>query len=179
MITTIYHGSSNFDPRPGYTGAKKDSTQYGIGLYCTNSYNWAELYGRYVYALTVELNEKQHANNVEITIENLQYWVNCYCSQKVAKIFKKEFSQRKTMTAHRFELWLYWNVRRLHLIAKELAAFFTAHGITHNSDHGNYGGKLVRIYDFDIIKGYTKDKEVLQKLNYNNTELPDYLKEKV
>lgn len=178
MITTLYHGSSNFDPRPGYTGAKKDSTKFGVGLYCTNSYSWAELYGRSVYALTVELNEEQHANNVEISIENLMYWTKCYCSQKIAKLFVKEFSQRKTMSGQRFELWLYWNVRRLHLIAKELAAFFTAQGITHNSDQGNYGGKLVRIYDFDIISNSTKDKQVLKDLEYATTELPQYILER-
>lgn len=179
MITQIYHGSTRFDTDGGYRGGKPNSFQYGVGLYCTNAYLWAEKYGRSVYVLDVELKPEHHADNVEITIENLQYWVNCYCSQKVAKIFKKEFSQRETMTAHRFELWLYWNVRRFKPIAVQLAAFFTAQGVTHNSEVGNYGGKLIRIYDFDIIKGYTKDKEVLQKLNYENTELPDYLKEKV
>ena len=179
MITTLYHGSTKFDHRPGYLGAKKDSTQYGVGLYTTNSYNWAELYGRSVYALTVDLNEAQHADNVEITIENLQYWCNVYCTQKVAKLFKKEFSQRETMSGQRFELWLYWNVRRVHLISKELAAFFTAQGITHNSDAGNYGGKLIRIYDFDIISNSTNDSKVLKELNYATTELPEYLQNKV
>lgn len=178
MITTLYHGSSNFDHRPGYLGGKKDNFQYGVGLYTTNSYNWAELYGRSVYALTVELNEAQHANNVEISIENLMYWTKCYCSQKVAKLFVKEFSQRETMSGQRFELWLYWNVRRLHLIAKELASFFTAQGITHNSDAGNYGGKLIRIYDFDIISQSTKDKKVLKELQYATTELPQYILER-
>lgn len=177
MITTLYHGSTKFDHRPGYTGAKKDSTQFGIGLYCTNSYNWAELYGRSVYALTVELNESHHAKNVEISIENLMYWTKCYCTQKVAKLFVKEFRERETMSGHRFELWLYWNVRRLHLFAKELAAFFTAQGITHNSDAGNYGGKLIRIYDFDIILNSTKDSQVLKDLNYSTQELPEYLKD--
>lgn len=175
MVTTLYHGSSKFSTLGGYAGGKKDNFQYGVGLYTTNSYNWAELYGRTVYALTVELNEAQHANNVEITIENLQYWCNCYCTQKVSKLFKKEFSQRETMSGQRFELWLYWNVRRLHLIAKELAAFFTAQGITHNSDAGNYGGKLIRIYDFDIITHSTKDSNVLKELNYATTELPEYI----
>lgn len=178
MITTLYHGSTKFDHRPGYLGAKKDSTQYGCGLYTTNAYNWADHYGRFVYTLTVDLKEEQHADNVEITIENLQYWCNVYCSQKVAKLFRKEFSQRETMSGNRFELWLYWNVRRIHLIAKELAAFFAAQGITHNSDAGNYGGKLIRIYDFDIISDSTKDSKVLKELNYATTELPEYLQYK-
>ena len=178
MITTLYHGSSKFDHNPGYMGGKKDNFQYGVGLYTTNSYDWAELYGRSVYALSVELKEEQHASNVEITIENLQYWCKVYCTQKVYKLFLKEFSQRETMSGSRFELWLYWNVRRLHLIAKELAAFFTAQGITHNSDAGNYGGKLIRIYDFDIISNSTKDKQVLKDLSYGTTEIPQYIKER-
>ena len=178
MITTLYHGSSNFNPTGGYKGGKIHNFQYGVGLYTTNSYLWAEHYGRSVYALTVELKEEQHANSVEITIANLQYWCNVYCTKKLAKLFKKEFSERETMTAHRFELWLYWNVRGLHKIAKELAAFFTAQGVTHNSDAGNYGGKLIRIYDFDIISNSTKDKQVLKELDYQNTDLPDYLKDR-
>ena len=175
MKTTIYHGSTKFDPRPGYTGAKKDSTQYGVGLYTTNAFEWANLYGRSVYALEVELKEELHANNVEISIANLQYWCNCYCSQKVAKLFKKEFSARESMSVARFELWLYWNVRRLHKIAVPLAALFTAHGCTHHSESGNYGGKLVRIYDFDIIKSHSKDNAVLKALNYATMKLPDYI----
>lgn len=172
MLVQLYHGSSNFSTVGGYAGGKPNSFQYGTGLYCTNSYQWANNYGRRRYVLDVELDRTQSAHNVEIPIITLQYWVNYYCTKKFAKLFSTEFKARESLTAERFEIFILWHIRSITKLSVPLAALFAANGCTHSIENGDYSGMLVRIFDFSIIKGYTTDKKVLQSLEYKLIEIP-------
>lgn len=169
MLTTLYHGSSKFDPRPGYTGGKPNNFQYGVGLYTTNSFTWANLYGRKMYALTVDLDPTKAAHNVDIPYQYCQGWVDVFCSKKLAKLFKLEFSGRETLNAERFEIFLHWNIRHFTKIAVKLAQFFTFHNVQYCEETGHYGGSLIRIFDFECIKGYTCDPKDLKALGYTDS----------
>lgn len=171
MLVKLYHGSSNFNPRGGYAGGKANNFQYGVGLYTTNSYEWASNYGRRMYVLDVDLNPECSADNVEIAISTLQSWLDVFASKKLATLFKKEFQYRETLSGHRFEVFLHWHMRSLTRVAVPLANFFAQNGITHNNESGSWSGRLVRIYDFDIIKGSTCDKAAVEALNYEMTEI--------
>lgn len=173
MLTTLYHGSSRFSTDGGYKGGKPNNFQYGVGLYCTNSFTWANLYGRKVYALTVDLDDSKAAHNVDIEYKYCQGWVDGFCSKKLAKLFKLEFSGRETLNAERFEIFLHWNIRHFTKIAVPLAKFFAFHNVQYCIETGNYGGSLIRIFDFDCIKDYTCDKSALAALGYSDTVIDD------
>ena len=173
MITTLYHGSSKFNPAGGYAGGKPSNFQYGVGLYTTNSYRWASLYGRKVYALTVDLDDSKAAHNVDIPYQYCQGWVDGFCSKKLAKLFKLEFSGRETLNAERFEIFLHWNIRSFTKLAVPLAKFFTFHNVQYCIETGAYSGSLVRIFDFDCLKGYTCDPKDIKALGYDDTDIPD------
>lgn len=173
MLVQVYHGSNNFDPRPGYKGGKPNSYQYGIGLYCTNSYTWAANYGRRQYLLTLDLDDSKAAHNVEIAICTLQSWVNAFCTKKLATLFKKEFQYRDTMSVERFEIFLLWNIKSMNKLAMPLANFFAHNGCTHSIESGSYGGRLVRLFDFDCIKASAYDKATLKAAGYADTAIPN------
>lgn len=167
----LYHGSSNFNPIGGYAGGKARNFQYGVGLYCTNSYEWASMYGRRTYVLDVVLDSSKCSDNVEIPITELQHWLNAFGTKKLAKIFKEEFQYRDTLSGSRFEVFLLWHIKSLTKLAVPLANFFAHNGITHSNESGQWNGRLIRIFDFDIITHSTYDKEVLKELNYDTLEL--------
>lgn len=173
MLTQLYHGSSRFEPRGGYAGGKPNNFQYGIGLYTTNSYQWASNYGRRMYVLTVDLDPAKASHNVEIPINILQSWVNVFCTKKLAKIFKDEFQYRDTMTAERFEIFLHWHIKSFTKLAVPLANFFAQNNVTHTIELGDYASRLVRIFDFDIITHSTFDKAAIEGLAYSDTVIPD------
>lgn len=173
MLVQLYHGSSRFDPRGGYAGGKANNFQYGIGLYTTNSYLWSANYGRRMYVLTVDLDPAKASHNVEIPIHILQSWVNAFCTKKLAKLFKTEFQYRDTLSVERFEIFLHWNIKSFTKLAVPLANFFAQNNVTHTIELGDYNSRLVRIFDFDIIKASTHDKHAVQALQYCDTVIPD------
>ena len=122
MLVQLYHGSSNFSTDGGYQGGKANNFQYGVGLYTTNSFRWADHYGRRMYVLTVDLEDRKAAHNVEIPIQYCQGWVDHFCTKKLAKLFKEEFQCRDTLSADRFETFLMWNIRSFTKLSKPLAA---------------------------------------------------------
>ncbi len=173
MLVQLYHGSSRFDPAGGYSGGNPRNFVYGIGLYTTNSYLWANNYGRRMYVLTVDLDPAKASHNVEIPIAVLQSWVNAFCTKKLAKIFKDEFQYRDTMTADRFEFFLHWHIKSFTKLAVPLANFFAQNNVTHTIELGDYNSRLVRIFDFDIIQASTFEKAAVEALAYSDTVIPD------
>ena len=152
MKLEVFHGSSKFDRRDGYTGGKPGRQMMGFGLYCTNSYRWAELYGRRTYMLTLDLNPEQAAHNVNIPAIHFLEWIRVNCTKKFFDLCWKEWQFRDELNVERVELFMINNIRSVTKLAKPFAEFVAAWDCTHAVEvGGEYGGRCVRLYDFSVI----------------------------
>lgn len=153
MLIKMYHGSNNFDHRQGYLGGKPGNFHMGFGLYLTNSYRWADNYGRRHYELDLDLCSTGAAHNVWIPTKHFMEFIRVYCTKKFFTMCCKEFKDRESLNVERVELLIINMERHVTKIAKPFAEFVAAWGCTHSIEiSGNYGGVCLRLYDFSTIK---------------------------
>ena len=169
-MITLYHGGNKLDIRDGYNGGKANRFLMGFGLYCTNSYTWAVMYGRTVYQLTIDISASTASHNIEIPMNEWFDWIYVNCTKKFFTLCKKEFAERETMSVERMEIFIVNNIRSVTKLAVPFAQFAVKHGCTHAVENGGkYGGECFRIYDFNCIKKSEKatsvyDTEVQKEL---------------
>lgn len=151
-MTIVYHGGNRFNKLHGYKASnKKGRVQFGIGLYTTTAYEWANLYGRKVYAFDIELDKDSASQNVLIPLKHIAEFIRCTCSKQFYKDFVKNVTANE-ISANRLVNYFTLYHKRPHTIAQELNDFIVAWGAKFTIENGKYDGALIRIHDFSIIK---------------------------
>lgn len=150
-MAIVYHGGNRFDRHSGYKASnKKGRVEFGVGLYTTTAYEWANLYGRKVHAFSVDLDNHSASHNVFIPMKEIIGFVKENGSIQFYKDFVKNVTDTE-MSANRLMNYFALYHKRLHLVAQNLNDFVVAWGAKFTVESGKYGGALVRIHDFSII----------------------------
>lgn len=172
MEAIVYHGSSRKLQRfHGYTASKKkDRMQYGCGLYTTTSYRWANVYGRCLNTMRVELDPSASSRKVQVTKEDCIAFIGENISQKQKKHFIERFEEQETLTAYEFQFYLLVFYPKVHLIGQALNDWFVSIGVQYTVEH-EIKGDLVLIHDFRIIR------EMVDAADYGFEEQPRIDKE--
>lgn len=162
MLIKLFHGGNKLDLRDGYRGGKPGRFIYGVGLYATNSYHWANGYGRTLYTLECDLNADKAAHNVLIPISEVLEFISVNCSKKLYKTACKDFADRESLSCERLEVYLVNNVKSFTKLSLPLCNLFVINGCTHSVEiAGSWeNSRLFKIFDFNVISTATKSNEL-------------------
>lgn len=171
MNIKLFHGGNKLDLRDGYRGGKPGRYMYGVGLYATNSYYWANGYGRTLYTLECNLNAENAAHNVLIPIGEVLAFIKVNCSQKLFKTACKDFAGRESLSCERLEVYMVNNVKSFNKVSLPLCNLFVINGCTHSVELAGawQNSRLFKIFDFNVISTATKS------IDLNDYIVPDEL----